>query len=1018
MPKEAVVKYLDLSSKGRPSPHWIKFAAASLIVAAIAGCGGGGTGANTTTTGGAVISTSMTAAEWKALTPKIAPADISVSVTAGKPVVTFKVTDGKGNVVKGLGGQIGLLATALPTNYNLNFTLAKLVPATASAPSKWVSYLVTKPTVAAKLVTGWVGTFPTTDVNGTLVDNGDGTYQYTFLRDITAVQGQVNALVDSGANVKADLDPTNLAYDAAATHRLGIMIVGSQPGTGTNTPDKVQVTAAVPLLNTFNIGYDFVPAGGAVTATRDIVMKSSCAKCHDNRAIGHISTNNATATAAATNGIPAGSFVGRNDPRLCVTCHTDQTKYSFVKVTTTNATNQVYNSAYMRTLDDQAAFTYPRMIHQFHMGDKLAKTGYNLNGRCNNPLNSLYDVTKPTANSSACFNLVGLPQSPTNCSVCHDGNVLKSDGSTNANKTTDGNNWKTKPSIVACGACHDGIDFATGTGKTASDVRLGATLRPFPTGHGGDGTAANSGVITGATDANCAGCHATSNTLFAGIQVDVVHRDVFATVNNPDQPGTVSKIAWDISSVTVDPTSGNPSIKFRIKLDGANVTSLPTFTALSTSSSITLTVGSGTSLRTFTNSPTLYLAYAMPQDGIATPADFNMYNSASLANIQDGTKGFIVGATQGTAVAADVNGYFTATLTGVVAGRTGFVAGTTPPAVIQVPATAGLVTGVIGGHYVQTSATTGLTPTATASIATRMAMKPLDGTTGRRAVVTMAKCEACHAQLGTDPSFHGGDRNDPQACNVCHNGNRTGNGWAVDSSTFIHGLHATDKRTVPYNWMPANALGQGMYPGILKDCNQCHVPNAVNFGSTSPLVPNMLWTVVATGKFVDVGTANVVSYTWTAGAPGVAGYGGVTGAATCVAKTATNSTTVVTLGPVAHGATTALAQDYGVNFINSALTSTTAVTGCSASGVPYSIAAGTTREADGTTLVNSPIASACASCHTTDYAKLHITQNGGSLYVTRASVRDANGKLVNTETCLVCHGSGKVADAAAVHGAQ
>ena len=123
------------------------------------------------------------------------------------------------------------------------------------------------------------------------------------------------------------------------------------------------------MVNTFNIGYDFVPAGGKVITTRDIVVKASCTACHDGKGIGHVSTT------SATNGIPAGAFVGRNDPRLCVTCHTDQTKYGFAEVTkTTNADGSpAYSGAYYR-VDNEAAFTYPRMIHQTHMGKDLIKT--------------------------------------------------------------------------------------------------------------------------------------------------------------------------------------------------------------------------------------------------------------------------------------------------------------------------------------------------------------------------------------------------------------------------------------------------------------------------------------------------------------------------------------------------------------------------------------------------------------------------------------------------------------------
>ena len=51
-----------------------------------------------------------------------------------------------------------------------------------------MSYIVTaSPTTTA----GDVPTRPTTDNIGTLVDNGDGTYKYTFYRDITKVKDVV-----------------------------------------------------------------------------------------------------------------------------------------------------------------------------------------------------------------------------------------------------------------------------------------------------------------------------------------------------------------------------------------------------------------------------------------------------------------------------------------------------------------------------------------------------------------------------------------------------------------------------------------------------------------------------------------------------------------------------------------------------------------------------------------------------------------------------------------------------------
>jgi hypothetical protein len=62
-----------------------------------------------------------------------------------------------------------------------------------------------------------------------------------------------------------------------------------------------------------------------------------------------------------------------------------------------------------------------------------------------------------------------------------------------------------------------------------------------------------------------------------------------------------------------------------------------------------------------------------------------------------------------------------------------------------------------------------------------------------------------------------------------------------------------------------------------------------------------------------------------------------------------------------------------------------------------------------TTLVNSPISSACFSCHDTSSARSHMTSNGGSVYETR-SLAATKG-----EACLVCHGVGRVSDVAVVH---
>ena len=77
-------------------------------------------------------------------------------------------------------------------------------------------------------------------------------------------------------------------------------------------------------------------------------------------------------------------------------------------------------------------------------------------------------------------------------------------------------------------------------------------------------------------------------------------------------------------------------------------------------------------------------------------------------------------------------------------------------------------------------------------------------------------------------------------------------------------------------------------------------------------------------------------------------------------------------------------------------------------------------EADGGTLVNSPITSACYACHDTVTARAHMVGNGGSLNVARSTVTTSVAgvntvPIVQNEQCLICHGNGKVADIRAMH---
>lgn len=184
--------------------------------------------------------------------PVVTAGEISITVTrvlapkdGGAPSVDLTLTDENGIAVRDLPAR------------SISFVLSQLTPGSAGGSSEWQSYVTREsagiPDAQASTENGSVGTF---------VDNGDGTYRYTFSQALTAY-------------------PAGPAFDPNKTHRLGIEIRGQAPIT-----DNGVVT--------------FVPAGGSPSFTRDIVDNDTCNACHDRLEF---------------HGGP------RTDIAYCVTCH-------------------------------------------------------------------------------------------------------------------------------------------------------------------------------------------------------------------------------------------------------------------------------------------------------------------------------------------------------------------------------------------------------------------------------------------------------------------------------------------------------------------------------------------------------------------------------------------------------------------------------------------------------------------------------------------------------------------------
>jgi len=769
--------------------------------------------------------------------------------------------------------------------------IAQLKPAANGSASYWQNYIASGlPLTAVPAFTERGASTQTAPVNpsadAVTVYNSDGTVKAQGYSVVD--NGDGTYVVTFGANIKAN---ANVAYDPTLIHRVAVGVrgvsvpgvVGKTPGAyaGPVNPLDGSVFAQFTNTNGANLVYDFTPAAAGAGATLvDTAGKQTYARDNVNSAACN------QCHYKIEYGFPRGNntsghFGSRPDTKLCVMCHTPQ------------------NTA------GKGDFT--KAIHKLHMGEELKATEA-----------LFWDAT-------ANYNEIKYPQDVRKCATCHKGTVADS--------------WS-KATLKACGACHNAVDFAKGSSG----------------GHIG-------GVKT--DDATCALCHDAADISVNHVPVTKVTSATSGVTsnyaNNSGLPSGAYKLGWVIKSVSVD-TARKVSVAFQITKDGAAV-NFGTYNATTNPNIIPNTIGG----------PSLRIAYNVKQDGITSPADFNAYMSlpglgigAPSVSTTATPPGTFTPASTASSVWANPAGVtasgITWTMTGPDSANTYTIKSSLP-----LPAETTMVMAFMYGSMTQTNVAG--YPYAAASIAdfasylnssgqTAYALKspglvlaPANAKTSytnattkfvaRRTIVDNAKCLSCHDQLGVKPNFHGGGRNDGSTCNICHNPNGANKGWSYSFNTFIHGIHAANMRTKAYTF--ASDWSTVTYPGLLKNCEQCHVAGSYDFSAaaSSGAVGKLLYNTVATGN-------------------------------TAAADATTSSYIAQTAGTA-----------YGSGFSYS--TSTGAVV---------------TTAAAGTTLISSPISAACFSCHDSTTAKNHMETNGGSIYQARSTVDPSKP----VETCLVCHG--------------
>ena len=302
---------------------------------------------------------------------------------------------------------------------------------------------------------------PQGDVIETAVVNQDGSYTYLFAEPLP---GTYQAPANDSATFGSEVGEMSGEPLAPGTYTVGMNAFKTFSINGEDFRDAGNAT------------FNFLLGGATVLEHREVVLRSNCNECHrDLRLHGGI----------------------RRETSLCVLCHV------------AGAEDRISEDPAKATPD--VTIEFRRMIHRIHKGTELRRVKATTNGAdpyrheiigFNETLFNFSDIQFPRMPGGTGFN-----EQTRNCEACHGG-------------AAQGSSYFANPSRIACGGCHDDVNFADGTKLNPDDPAVAAGTLTAAELNDPAHRIAIEGMPGQSSDDNCIGCHAPGSSLGA----DVVHK--------------------------------------------------------------------------------------------------------------------------------------------------------------------------------------------------------------------------------------------------------------------------------------------------------------------------------------------------------------------------------------------------------------------------------------------------------------------------------------------------------------